>query len=83
MVAWEPHNPRRGRLRVTETSCCGAYEWACQGGQYMVLRKSGTEEAGRGPYRRARELWEDLVEEHDRGHTLAFPRRWIDRFPTE
>jgi hypothetical protein len=60
-----------GRARIAETSCCGAYEWACEGGEYLVLRPrkgGGHEEAGRGRYVDARLVWNELVIEHRRGH---------------
>lgn len=64
-VLWEPYT-RSDRIRITETSCCGAYEWACQGGQFLILRFAGPgyEETARGLYRQAREAWEDLVHAH-------------------
>lgn len=62
-IEWEPHRPRSTRVRVIETSCCGLYEWCGEGGQYYVLRRTadGHEEAGRGLYREAREVWTALV----------------------
>lgn len=67
--AWEPYE-RRERIRITETSCCGAFEWACQGGLYFILRTTerGTEEAARGLYRQARNVWESLVLAHALDH---------------
>ncbi len=68
---WEPYQSWGNRLRVTETSCCGKYEWACQGGLFLILRHSvigGYEEAGRGRYREARALWDELIHEHDQKH---------------
>ena len=69
-VEWEPY-VSHGRVRVIETSCCGAYEWASSGGEYLVLRSmegGGHEEAGRGLYMNARLVWNELVIEHRRGH---------------
>lgn len=72
-VEWEPY-VSCDRLRVIETSCCGAFEWACQGGQYLVLRErpgGGFEEAGRGRYAVARRVWQDLVVEHHARHETS------------
>ncbi|WP_219527101.1 hypothetical protein [Nonomuraea guangzhouensis] len=66
MTNWEPYQRAKGeRLRVTETSCCGEYEWACQGGEFLILRYNGSgyEETGRGRYA-ARKVWEHLVQAH-------------------
>ncbi|MER6944313.1 hypothetical protein ABT294_09845 [Nonomuraea sp. NPDC000554] len=72
-MRWEPFERLGERLRVTETSCCGEYEWVCQGGQYLVLRhgERGYEEAGRGTYRQARDLWDELVHRHDHCGTAS------------
>lgn len=72
MTAWEPFQSKRSdRIRVKETSCCGAYEWVCQGGLFLVLRHTGRgyEETGRGLYRQARAVWDDLVLAHARSHS--------------
>ncbi|MEV4173954.1 hypothetical protein [Nonomuraea sp. NPDC049709] len=72
--AWEPHRPRSPRpIRSIELSCCSAYEWCSEGGLYFVLRRAGDgyEETGRGIYARAREVWDELTEEHARRHRLA------------
>ena len=57
---WEPYlRPRRYHIRITETSCCGVYEWASQGEQLLFLRAAhpeGYEETGRGCYKHAREI---------------------------
>ena len=79
-------------MRITETSCCGAYEWACQGGQFLILRAKqpeGYQETGRGPYRQARSIWLTLLTEHaqehreDRPRTAAKNRRRNRRPPEE
>jgi hypothetical protein len=52
---------------VTETSCCGEYEWASEAGQYFVLREArdgGYEEIGRGLYANARRVWNELISAH-------------------
>ncbi|MDR8410964.1 hypothetical protein MTP10_19785 [Nonomuraea sp. 3-1Str] len=79
MIVWEPHIPR-GRTRITETCCCAAYEWAAEGGSFLVLRRAARlkderrpvqpryEEAGRGRYAAARAVWAQLVEQHRRNH---------------
>ncbi|NBE95518.1 hypothetical protein FE391_20735 [Nonomuraea sp. KC401] len=72
-VQWEPYRRRpRDRIRITETSCCGAYEWAAQGGLFLILRPTARpgryEEAGRGLYRQARMVWEALLTYHERRH---------------
>ena len=68
MTAWEPYMPRSANLRVTETSCCGTYEWCSEGGQFLVLRYNGKcyEEAARGRYAEARLVWNKLVQGHRR-----------------
>ncbi|SEN80256.1 hypothetical protein SAMN05660976_08351 [Nonomuraea pusilla] len=76
MTVWEPfQSGRSNRLRVTETSCCGAYEWVCQGGLFLVLRhtKQGYEETGRGLYRQARAVWDALVIAHLLTHGTRIP----------
>ncbi|GAB1819320.1 hypothetical protein HerbRD11066_24840 [Herbidospora sp. RD11066] len=74
---WVPFQSTRGdRLRVSETACCGVYEWACQGGVYFILRytkKNGYEETGRGLYREARALWDDLAIAHKLTHSNGRP----------
>ncbi|GAB2955978.1 hypothetical protein ACFMQL_00680 [Nonomuraea fastidiosa] len=68
MYHWEPHIPCSNRpVRVTETSCCGEYEWCCEAGQFFVLRHTddnGYEETGRGRYLQARQVWNSLVKAH-------------------
>jgi hypothetical protein len=67
-VTWELNEPGFGRVRVTETSCCGAYEWACQGGQFLILRQGRDdryEETARGSYGEARAVWDRLVQHHE------------------
>ncbi|WP_157251021.1 hypothetical protein [Nonomuraea typhae] len=63
MSAWEPHRPRTPKTRVLETSPCGTYEWCEEGGQYLILRRSGThyDETGRGLHAEAREVWKALT----------------------
>ncbi|SEN89850.1 hypothetical protein SAMN05660976_08560 [Nonomuraea pusilla] len=70
MIEWFPYIPR-GSLRVRETSCCGEYEWCCEGGQYFVLRKDGPghEETRRGTRAQIRELWDDLMLAHASCHS--------------
>lgn len=69
---WEPYlRPPKDRIRITETSCCGAYEWACQGGQFLTLRRTPTgqyEETARGLYRHARPVWQALLILHEDEH---------------
>lgn len=63
--------PARDRIRITETSCCGAYEWACQGGQFLIhcgQTPEGFEETGRGLHKQARLIWDALVAEHENEH---------------
>ncbi|MFI7452399.1 hypothetical protein ACIBQX_33235 [Nonomuraea sp. NPDC049714] len=70
--AWEPYRrPPKDRIRITETSCCGAYEWACRGGQFLILRQTTTgryEETARGLYRHARPVWQALLVLHEDEH---------------
>lgn len=69
---WEPYlRPPKDRLRITETSCCGAYEWACQGGEFLILRRTSTdqyEETARGLYAPARQVWQALLALHNEEH---------------
>lgn len=55
-----------------ETSCCGAYEWAAQGGHFLILRPTREpghyEETARGLHRQAREVWTRLVASHTLQH---------------
>lgn len=72
-VRWEPYQRSpKDHIRITETSCCAAYEWAAQGGQFLILRptlKPGRyEETARGRYRQAREVWSALLAFHDLHH---------------
>ncbi|MEQ4719383.1 hypothetical protein [Nonomuraea sp. B19D2] len=66
---WVPHNQRE-RARVSETSCCAAYEWASHGGLFFILRrtKKGYEETGRGLFREARKIWDELTRKHAEEH---------------
>ncbi|TDC11384.1 hypothetical protein E1267_00055 [Nonomuraea longispora] len=67
MHTWESHTPRGSRLRIHETSCCGEYELASEGGEYFVLRwtkNSAYEETSRGIYGRAAQAWRALAEAH-------------------
>ncbi|UBU13481.1 hypothetical protein [Nonomuraea gerenzanensis] len=69
MYVWEPHVPTSARrVRVTETSCCGEYEWCCEARRFFVLRHVegvGYEETGRGRYPEARQVWIALVTAHE------------------
>jgi len=70
---WEPYQRPRDRIRITETSCCGAYEWACQGGEFLILRAKrpkGYEETGRGLNQQARSIWVALLAEHAKEHLI-------------
>ncbi|MBF8191591.1 hypothetical protein ITP53_39045 [Nonomuraea sp. K274] len=72
-VRWEPYQrPPKDHIRITETSCCAAYEWAAQGGHFLILRPAQEEglyeETARGRYRQARQLWEELLTAHDLKH---------------
>ncbi|MEU8403847.1 hypothetical protein AB0C28_52475 [Nonomuraea sp. NPDC048892] len=67
---WEPHRTVGSLLRVSHTSCCGLYEWASEGGQFFVLRRTGDryEETGRGLYRQALDIYIALAEAHQAQH---------------
>lgn len=67
--AWVPYH-RRDSVRISETSCCGIYEWASQGGIFFVLKRTsdGYLETARGRYRFARQEWMRLLEEHREAH---------------
>lgn len=70
-IAWEPYQGYRAdHIRISETSCCGAYEWACQGGHFLILRYRGGryEETGRGLHRQARAIWDQLLLAHVETH---------------
>ncbi|WP_219505282.1 hypothetical protein [Nonomuraea ceibae] len=71
-IEWEIYRrPETEPIRIADTSCCGAYEFASQGGQYLVLRRrpgGGYEEAGRGLHRQAQAVWDLLVTEHSGSH---------------
>ncbi|MEV4287319.1 hypothetical protein AB0K40_17580 [Nonomuraea bangladeshensis] len=71
-IVWRPHVPRSPRpIRVYGHSCCRAYEWCCEAGQFFVLREGEhgrLEEAGRGVYAKARQVWDELLAEHARTH---------------
>ncbi|MEO3884356.1 hypothetical protein [Nonomuraea sp. B5E05] len=66
MRHWEPYAPRTPRLRVHETSCCGEYDLASEGGQYFVLRWNGDhyEETSRGRYGHAVKVWLEVTATH-------------------
>lgn len=68
---WEPYFSH-GHERVTETSCCGAYEWVSSGGEYVILRRTpggrGYQETGRGRYVDARLVWHELMLAHRAKH---------------
>ncbi|MFI7701706.1 hypothetical protein [Nonomuraea sp. NPDC049480] len=67
MRDWEWYVPRVPRPRVRKTSCCGAYEFVCEGGEYVVLRPAkdgGHEETARGLYARTLAVWNELVSQH-------------------
>ncbi len=70
MTMWEPLDESRGQVRVSETSCCGAYEFVCQGGEFLVVRHNEDgeyEETGRGRHVKAFPVWCALVAEHMEG----------------
>ncbi|NRQ39808.1 hypothetical protein HII36_49470 [Nonomuraea sp. NN258] len=57
-------HPTRPRLRTIDTSCCGEYELACEGGEYLVLRWTGEgekqQEAARGVFPHAKAVFNEL-----------------------
>src|SRR5690606_19756409 len=59
---WKPY-VQYGMLRVRETSCCGEYEWCCEGGLYVVPRRDGGtyEATPRSRCAGARAAWEALI----------------------
>ncbi|GAA2214149.1 hypothetical protein GCM10009850_096130 [Nonomuraea monospora] len=72
-MRWEPYQrPPKDCIRITETSCCAAYEWAAQGGHFLILRPTYEpgryEETARGRSRQAREVWAALLAAHDLRH---------------
>lgn len=73
--SWVPFEPV-GTVRIRETSCCGIYEWASQGGIFFVLQRTvdGSLEIGRGQYRFARQEWDRLLQEHRQTHG-SMPRK--------
>lgn len=66
---WIPYQ-RKDPVRISETSCCGVYEWASQGGVFFVLQRTGDGylETARGRYRFARQEWIRLLDEHCETH---------------
>ncbi|MGI5286657.1 hypothetical protein ACQEVF_25415 [Nonomuraea polychroma] len=67
MPDWSPWHPRAARLRVHQTSCCGEYELAAEGGQYFVLRQAeggSYVETARGAYAHAAQTYVDLTAQH-------------------
>jgi hypothetical protein len=67
MHTWEPHIWQGTRLRIHDTSCCGEYQLASEGGEFFVRRQAGNEyeETARGRYGRAVTAWLDLSAEHE------------------
>ncbi|MBT2232781.1 hypothetical protein [Nonomuraea sp. NEAU-A123] len=67
---WVPYRTVGSQLRVSHTSCCGLWEWASEGGQFFVLRRTGDcyEETGRGLYRQALDIYIALAEAHHAEH---------------
>ncbi|MEQ4723748.1 hypothetical protein [Nonomuraea sp. B19D2] len=72
---WEPYTSGRGAvLRVRDTSCCGVYDLASEGGQYLILRKDGKEgyeETARGVHANAVAAYIALVQKHLQTHKGA------------
>ncbi|MGI5293032.1 hypothetical protein ACQEVF_58325 [Nonomuraea polychroma] len=80
---WEPYKPSGAKLRSSHTSCCGQYEWACEGGLFLVLRRSSNgryEETGRGVHNQAIAVYIALVEQHNRDHRARGERPEPDTF---
>lgn len=78
MNEWEPYIPRGPQMRIAETSCCGEYELASEGGQYLVLRRTAGvyEETGRGRYVYATALYILLTSWHVCPETeISVPRQ--------
>ncbi|TMR89126.1 hypothetical protein [Nonomuraea basaltis] len=74
MYRWGPYIPRCLRPRVCKTSCCGEFELASEGGQYLVLRPTGDggyEETARGLYARAAQAYADLAFRHRCGRRAS------------
>lgn len=70
-LRWEVYTPRGAVLRISCTSCCGAYELASEGGQSLVLRPDGDgghEETARGLHRQALRVYIALAEAHGAEH---------------
>ncbi|GAA1772569.1 hypothetical protein GCM10009734_96810 [Nonomuraea bangladeshensis] len=65
---WVPYQRLTGKsARIRDVCCCDAYEFACEGGHYLILRRNGLghlEETGRGRYAQARKIWDQLLIEH-------------------
>ncbi|MEO3797780.1 hypothetical protein ABGB14_46930 [Nonomuraea sp. B10E15] len=80
---WETYNPTGGTLRISYTSCCGAFELASEGGHFFVLRSTGDggyEETGRGLHRQAMDLYITLAERHRDEHLRRGERPEPDTF---
>ncbi|GAA1681064.1 hypothetical protein GCM10009733_092250 [Nonomuraea maheshkhaliensis] len=83
---WVPYTPIGSALRITHTSCCGRYEFACEGGRFFVLRPvagGSYEETGRGLYRHALTIYTALVEHHRAEHRHRVRRPGSDVAPPE
>lgn len=68
MIKWEPYVRSIGKApRVRGVCCCDAYEFVCEGGFYLILRRNPSgelEEAARGRHARARAAWHKLLTDH-------------------
>ncbi|WP_433435392.1 hypothetical protein [Nonomuraea sp. CA-141351] len=81
---WMPYVSHGGILRIGDTSCCGRYELASEGGQFFVLRHTddGYEETGRGrAHPKVVEIYTALViEHHNDKHARRGERPKLDDF---
>ncbi|NJP97991.1 hypothetical protein HCN51_52685 [Nonomuraea sp. FMUSA5-5] len=68
MIKWEPYAKSIGKTpRIRGVCCCDAYEFVCEGGHYLILRRNPSgdvEEAARGRHVQARAAWHRLLAEH-------------------
>ncbi|MFG3440011.1 hypothetical protein ACGF0J_22410 [Nonomuraea sp. NPDC047897] len=63
-LEWAPFVRQDEPYRIRATSCCGHFELASQGGQYLILRPAeggGYDETARGTYSRTYVVWDTLV----------------------
>ncbi|GAA2826256.1 hypothetical protein [Nonomuraea rubra] len=68
MTDWRPYHRYTGNAaRIRGICCCDTYQFLCEGGQYVILRRNSLgdlEETARGCHPRARAVWMQLLLMH-------------------